>query len=152
MRVVPDASGPTLTGFVQDTVAPGVIVHTGGWMGYPSLAKAGYDHRPRSQRAAQKAGNPAPLMPRAHRAISNFRSWLGATHRSVSNKHLQVYLDEFVFRYNRRRSPMSAFQTILGLQTQRNPTAYRESVAQGPGARKRTRSNRYAPTEFQNTL
>ena len=138
MRVVPDASGPTLTDFVRDTVAPGAVVHTDGWIGYAPLAQTGYDHRPRSQRTAKKAGDPDPVMPRVHRAISNFKSWLRGTHRSVSKEHLQVYLDEFVFRYNRRRSPMSAFQTILGLETQRNPTTYREIVAQGPGARKRT--------------
>jgi hypothetical protein len=138
MRVVPGASGPTLTGFVRDTVAPGAIVHTDGWMGYAPLATTGYDHRPRSQRAARKTGDPDPVMPHAHRAIGNFKSWLRGTHRSVSNEHLQVCLDEFVFRYNRRRSPMSAFQTVLGLESHQDPTTYREIVAQGPGARRQT--------------
>ena len=102
MTVIPDASGETLSGFMADTVAPGAIVHTDGWIGYAPLAKKGYDYRPRSQRAVKKAGDTDPVLPGVHRAISNFKSWLEGTHRSVSNIHLQVYLDEFTFRYNRR--------------------------------------------------
>lgn len=126
MKVIGDASGDTLTGFVIDTVAPGAIVHTDGWMGYAPLAKKGYTHRPRSQRAAKKAGDPDPILPRVHRAISNLKTWLRGTHRSVGNEHLQVYLDEFTFRYNRRGTPMAAFQSILGLGTTQAPTTYRQ--------------------------
>nr|WP_227008366.1 transposase [Pseudarthrobacter sp. AB1] len=89
-----------------------------------------YDHRPGSQRAAKRTGDAEPVMPRVHRAISNVKSWLRGTHRAVSNEHLQVYLDGFVFRYNRRRSPMSAFQSLLGLESQQQPTTFREIVAQ----------------------
>lgn len=128
MRLIPDASGDTLCTFVKDTVAGGAIVHTDGWMGYAPLAKAGYEHRPRSQRAAKRAGGPDPVLPRVHRAISNFKSWLQGTHRSVGNDQLQVYLDEFTFRYNRRGTPMAAFQTLLGLGTQQPPTTYRQIV------------------------
>lgn len=52
----------------------------------------------------------------------------------MSNEHLQVYLDEFTFRYNRRRTPMAAFQTLLGLGSQQAPTTYRQIVAQGPAS------------------
>lgn len=138
MQVIPDASGPTLYNFVHETVAPGTVVHTDGWGPYVLLAKKGYDHRPRSQRAAKRTGDTEPVMPRVHRAISNFKSWLRGTHRAVSNEHLQVYLDEFVFRYNRRRSPMSAFRSLLGLESHHDPTTFREIVAQGPGTTRRT--------------
>ena len=121
MQVIHDATSQTLCGFVVENVAPGSIGHTDGWMGYVPLAKKGYEHRPRSQRAALKADDPDPIMPRVHRAISNFKSWLQGTHRSVSNEHLQVYLDEFVFRYNRRGTPMTAFRTILGLKSEQTP-------------------------------
>ena len=136
MKVIPDASGETLGGFMADTVAAGAIVHTDGWMGYAPLTKQGYDYRPRSQRAAKKADDPDPVLPRVHRAISNFKSWLRGTHRSVSNEHLQVYMDEFTFRYNRRGTPMAAFQTLLGLGTRQAPTTYRQIAEQG------SRSNR----------
>lgn len=132
MKIIPDASGDTLKAFVSDAVAAGSIVNTDGWRGYAPLTKEGYDHRPRSQRAAKKAGDTDPVMPRVHRAISNFKTWLRGTHRSVSNEHLQVYLDEFTFRYNRRRTPMAAFQTLLGLGAQQGPTTYRQIVEQGP--------------------
>ena len=61
-----------------------------------------------------------------HRSISNLKAWLHGTHRDVSREHLQVYLDEFVFRHNRRRTPMAAFQTLLGLGAQHGPTTYRQ--------------------------
>jgi transposase-like protein len=136
MSVIPDASGQTLSTFIAETIAPGAIVHTDGWMGYAPLAKQGYDYRPRSQRAAKTAGDTDPVMPRVHRAISNFKSWLRGTHRSVSNEHLQVYLDEFTFRYNRRNTPMAAFQTLLGLSSQQAPSTYRQIVEQGPRSRR----------------
>lgn len=136
MTVIPDASADTLSGFVADTVAAGAIVHTDGWMGYTPLTKNGYDHRARSQRAAKKVGDPDPVLPRVHRAISNFKSWLRGTHRSVSNEHLQVYMDEFTFRYNRRNTPMAAFQTLLGLGAQQAPTTYRQIAEQGPKAQR----------------
>ena len=64
-------------------------------------------------------------MPLADRAIGNLQQWLIGTHHGVSRAQLQVYLDEFVFRHNRRRQPMAAFQTLLGLGTGRAPTPYR---------------------------
>jgi ISXO2-like transposase domain len=64
-----------------------------------------------------------------HRVISNLKSWLQGTHRGVSAEHLQVYLDEYTFRFNRRRTPMAAFQTLLGLQSQQPPTTYRQIIA-----------------------
>jgi transposase-like protein len=124
LRVLPDASQDTLTPWVRTLVAPGAIVHTDGWPGYGKLAGAGYDHRPRLQRRDHRDAQ--KLLPRAHRAASNLKTWLQATHRGVSPEHLQVYLDEFVFRHNRRRTPMAAFQTLLGLGALHQPTTYRQ--------------------------
>ena len=64
-------------------------------------------------------------MPLADRAIGNLQQWLIGTYHGVSRAQLQVYLDEFVFRHNRRKQPMAAFQTLLGLGTARTPTPYR---------------------------
>ena len=86
MKMIPNAPADTLSSFTAETVAAGAIVHTDGWAGYTPLTKKGYDHRPRSQRAAKKAGDTEPVLPRVHRAISNFKSWLQGTHRSVSNE------------------------------------------------------------------
>jgi transposase-like protein len=124
LEVLPDASGGTLTPWVRGLVAPGAIVHTDGWNGYRGLAGVGYDHRRRLQRRDHP--DHQKLLPRAHRAASNLKTWLQGTHRSVSPEHLQVYLDEFVFRHNRRHTPMAAFQTLLGLGALHSPTTYTE--------------------------
>jgi len=50
------------------------------------------------------------------------KTWLRGTHHGVENKHLQAYLDEFTFRFNRRRTPMAAFQSLLGLAGAHRPT------------------------------
>jgi hypothetical protein len=63
-------------------------------------------------------------MPRVHRVFGNLKTWLRGTHHGVSHKHLQAYLNEFTFRFNRRRTPMAAFQTLLGLGAQQSPTTY----------------------------
>jgi hypothetical protein len=121
LQVLPDASGPTLRDFAKATTAPGAIVHTDGLQSYRVLAKHGYDHRRRRQ------GTAAPgeqLLPRAHRAISNLNAWMHGTHRGVGDEHLPVYLDEYVFRHNRRGTPMAAFQTLLGLGALHDPTTY----------------------------
>lgn len=115
-------SQASLCGFVERTVEAGAIVHTDGWQAYKSLAKRGYDHRPRSQRKAKREGDKDPVMPRAHRARSNLKAWVHGTHRWFSNEHTQVYLYEFTFHYNRRRTPMAAFQTLLGLASAYEPT------------------------------
>lgn len=132
MAVIDDATAATLTGFVRANVMAGATVHTDAWQGYRPLAKLGYDHQPRSQRAAARLGDdPDDILPRVHRVISNLKSWLQGTHHGVSRKHLQVYLDEYTFRFNRRRTPMAAFQTLLGLQSQQQPTTYRQIIAAG---------------------
>ena len=56
----------------------------------------------------------------------NLQQWLIGTYHGVSRDQLQVYLDEFVFRHNRRSQPMAAFQTLLGLGTGRKPTTYKQ--------------------------
>jgi hypothetical protein len=125
LAVLADASGRSLGAFAKSTTARGAIVHTDGWTGYLGLSKLGYDHRRRSQLA--EPGE--QLLPRAHRAVSNLKAWLHGTHRGVGNPHLQVYLDEFVFRHNRRRTPMAAFQTLLGHGALHAPTTYAEITA-----------------------
>ena len=122
LAVVPDVSGRSLAGFIETSVAPGSIVLTDGWQGYASLKKRGYDHRPTTQGAGRNAES---LFPRVHRVFTHLKTWLWGTHRGVSNKHLPHYLNEFVFRYNRRRTPMAAFQSLLGLAGQHDPTTYK---------------------------
>jgi hypothetical protein len=82
MAVIDDASAATLSGFVRENVALGSTVHTDAWKGYRTLGKLGYDHQPRSQRAARAHGEDIDkILPRVHRVISNLKE-LAARHPS----------------------------------------------------------------------
>lgn len=131
LAVLPDASGPSLQNFVAETTVAGAIVHTDAWRSYLGLRKLGYDHRPRDQKAAAPGEQ---LLPRADRAVSNFKAWMLGTHRDVSREHLPVYLDEYVFRHNRRNTPMAAFQTLLGLTGRHGPTTYQQITSHDKAA------------------
>ena len=133
-RIAPvaDASGVSLEAFVTDSVVPGTTVVTDGWMGYHGLAKLGYDHERRSQRAARAAGDdPNKLLPGPHRVASLAKRWLLGTHQgSVGDAHLAHYLNEFVFRFNRRqsRSRGMLFYRVLELAIKHEPVRYRDLV------------------------
>ncbi len=81
--------------------------------------------------AIQTGGNDSVLNRKhlADRAIGNLQQWLIGTHHGVSRAQLPVYLDEFVFRHNRRKQPMAAFQTLLGLGTVRSQRLTRRYAA-----------------------
>ena len=124
LRVVPDVSARTLTAFVKANVARGAVVLTDGWTSYLPLPDMGYRHRPRRQEGDPRRAS--KILPRIHRVFGNLKTWLRGTHHGVGHVHLQAYLDEFAFRFNRRQTPMAAFQTLLGLGTQRPPTTYKQ--------------------------
>jgi transposase-like protein len=126
MAVIPDSRAATYQAFLTAHVAPGATLYTDGLTSFGAEAIAGYRHVPKTQpsRTALRAGVPS-VVPLADRAIGNLQQWLIGTHHGVSRAQLQVYLDEFVFRHNRRRTPMAAFQTLLGLGAARPPTTAR---------------------------
>jgi transposase-like protein len=103
MRHVPDASTAHLLPFVSDVVLPGSSVLTDGWKGYNGVAKRGYAHH---RTILSSSGDPAHvLMPGVHRVASLLKRWVLGTHQgSVTPDHLQSYLEEFTFRFNRRTS------------------------------------------------
>jgi transposase-like protein len=103
MRQIPDASAESLIPFVRDSVAPGSIVHTDGWLGYLPLKSNGFPHQITYLKDNKKTAS--EQLPRVHLVISQLKRWLLGTHQgAVSHKHLDYYLDEFTFRFNRRRS------------------------------------------------
>ena len=134
LQLLADASAASLLPFVRSNVAAGTIVQTDGWASYAGLAAAGFEHRPQTQHARWSDGEWVRewVLPRAHRALSNLKTWLQGTHHGVSRKHLQVYLDEFVFRHNRRRTPLASFQTLLGLGTNHQPTTHAQITRSPP--------------------
>ncbi len=103
MAPVDDASAKSLIPFVESAVSEGTVVRTDGWSGYVPLPRHGYRHRPTSLRATGLRAH--VVMPRVHRVASLLkRWWLGTYHGGISEAHLEYYLDEFTFRFNRRTS------------------------------------------------
>ena len=133
MTVLADGSAASLHPFVTSCVEPGATVITDAWMGYHGLAGLGYVHQRRSQRAARARGeDPGKLLPAVHRVASLAKRWLLSTHQgSVEEAHLQSYLDEFVFRFNRRRSRSRGlvFYRLLELAAGHDPVRCRNIVA-----------------------
>ena len=133
MAPLSDASAESLHAFVSDHVEPGSTVVTDAWQGYRALDKLGYVHDRRSQRAARARGeDPGALLPAVHRVASLIKRWLGGTHQgAVDAAHLPSYMNEFVFRFNRRRSRSRGlvFYRLLELAVDHEPVRYRELVA-----------------------
>jgi hypothetical protein len=94
---------------------------------FGGLVEAGFEHVTRIQplRSELRKGAKSAL-PLADRAIGDLQRWLIGTYHRVSKTQLQVYLDEFVFHYNRRETPAAAFQTLLGLGTGRKSSEYEQ--------------------------
>jgi transposase-like protein len=102
MNWVPDASGPTLLGFVERNVKSGSLIITDGWKSYNGLSKKGYKHR----RIPGESVGIAELLPHVHRIAGLLKRWiLGTLHGGIDKqKHIDRYLNEYVFRFNRRTS------------------------------------------------
>jgi transposase-like protein len=103
LRQVPDVSGHSLLGFIHDAVAPGSVILTDGWKSYDGLAGSPYR---REKIVLSASGDPAHVaLPGVHRVAALLKRWLlGTLQGAVSRKHLDYYLDEFTFRFNRRTS------------------------------------------------
>lgn len=133
MAPLSDASSASLHSFVTDHVEPGSTVITDGWQGYQGLSRRGYCHEPHSQSAARARGeDPSKLLPAVHRVASLSKRWLLGTHQgSVDNAHLPSYLNEFVFRFNRRhsRSRGMVFFRVLELAVGHDPVRYADIIA-----------------------
>lgn len=125
MAVIPDFKKTTLGAFIKENIAPGSTIYTDGLKTFAGLPEAGFRHIARTQplRSDLRKGAKSAV-PLADQAIGNLQQWLIGTYHGVSRDQLQVYLDEFVFRHNRRKQPMAAFQTLLGLGTGTIPTPY----------------------------
>jgi transposase-like protein len=103
MRRIPNASADVLSDFVLDNVARGSEVRTDAWNGYNDIGRYRFSHVITN---LKESGDPAHVaMPEVHRIASLLKRWLLGTHQgAVSHEQLDYYLDEFTFRFNRRRS------------------------------------------------
>jgi transposase-like protein len=103
LRHIPNASGANLLRFVIDCVEKGSLIHTDGWRGYEGLTTTGYRHRVSHTAGDEQVA--AEQFAHVHLVASLLKRWLAATYQGkVSKTHLQRYLDEFAFRFNRRKS------------------------------------------------
>jgi hypothetical protein len=125
LRVIPRRDRLSLTSFITDCVAPGSTVRTDGWSCYDGLPQLGYQYCPLNM-AGDPENNEAHL-PMIHLVFSNLKTWiLGTHHGAIAPHHLQAYLNEFVFRFNRRFYPMTAFNSVLGLAARSTSPTYDE--------------------------
>lgn len=129
MRRIPDASADSLMPFVEASIQPGSVVHTDGWLGYEPLESKGYRHQITFLRGQKRSAS--ELLPRVHRVVSLLKRWLMGTHQgAVSFQHLDYYLDEFTFRFNRRtsRSRGKLFFRLVQQAMAVEPSSYRSLV------------------------
>lgn len=133
MRRIPDVSAASLVPFVRDAAEKGSEILTDGWGGYNPLSKYGYRH---DKVVLSDTGDPAHVsMPGVHRIAALVKRWILSTHQgSVSGKHLEYYLDEYTFRFNRRasRSRGMLFYRLIEQAVTATPLPYREIVARNP--------------------
>src|SRR3954469_3997756 len=130
LAVLPDASAASLDAFLAANVAKPATVATDGWRGYLGLPAEGYDHEPVSSSASR--GDAALRLPGIHLVFSLVKRWLlGTHHGAVGEKHLPAYLDEYVFRFNRRTATLVShgFARLIEQAVKTRPTTYREIIA-----------------------
>jgi len=131
MRRIPDLTKATLHGFIRETIRPGSTVVTDGWR--PYLGLAGYRHDRRNQHGQPVTDE--PVMPGVHRVVSLLKRWMMGTHQgAVSHRHLDAYLQEFTFRFNRRTSASRGklFYRLVQQAVQIQPVTFKAIVSPPP--------------------
>ena len=126
LGMIDDASSASLHPFIQANVAAGSTLKTDGWSAYPGVP--GFRHEP------HVVGKMAAhiVLPWVHRVFSNLKTWALGVYHGLRRKHLQSYLDEFVFRFNRRATPHAAFRTLLGIGIAIKPATYSMLISPKP--------------------
>ena len=135
MLRIPDASAMSLRSFIIQAIEPGSTVITDGWEAFNGLEAHGYAHEVRRAR-----GSNNNLLPLVHRVVSLLKRWILGTHQgAVSPEHIDYYLDEFTFRFNRRTSRHRGklFYRLLQHAMAVNPTPYGQIVKHVRGPKPR---------------
>ena len=138
LRRVPDASAESLEEAVLQAVVPGSVIHTDGWKGYSRLNTIGYTHE--VVRNTEEIGD--NLLPHCHRVAALLKRWMMGTHQgAISHEHLDYYLDEYTFRFNRRTSHHRGklFYRLVQQAVAIEPTPYKIMVkhVRGPKSKQR---------------
>jgi len=138
LAMIADNSAASIEAFVRANVKRGTKLLTDGHASYPGLTD--YRHDPRV--VGKMAGH--VVLPWIHRIFSLVKRWGLGTYHGLRRKHLDTYLNEFVFRYNRRFYRHASFETILGLASHHKPAGYWDIIGRA-NPRKGTPALRRAP-------
>lgn len=109
MRAVEHIDGPTVRKFANDVVAPGSLIRSDGYTPYPTVTQEGFLH----EAVALKKQKAHKLLSHVHTYISNLRSFVQGTFHGLEELHLQQYLDEYCYRFNRRKHRRELFDRLL---------------------------------------
>jgi len=120
---VDDYSAASLHAFLAANLAPGATAKTDGWSGYPGAVGITHDPHVVGKMAAHI------VLPWVHRIFSNLKVWALGVYHGLRRKHLQSYLDEFVFRFNRRGTRHAAFRSLLGIAAAHKPLPYKMLIS-----------------------
>jgi transposase-like protein len=138
LAVIADNTAASLEAFVRANVKPGATLLTDGHASYPGLTDYRHDPRIVGKMAAHI------VLPWIHRVFALMKRWGLGTYHGLRRKHADTYLNEFVFRYNRRFYRHASFETVLGLTARHTPTSYWDIVGRA-NPRKGTATPRRAP-------
>ena len=130
LRSIPDATRASLHGFIAEAIEPGSTVRTDGLNSY-----LGMEHYVHDRQVQRRQSEGEHLLPRVHRVVSLLKRWLLGTHQgAIGHAHLDYYLDEFTFRFNRRTSTSRGklFYRLLQQAVQVDPTPYKNIVGGKP--------------------
>ena len=114
--------------FVETAADPDAIAKTDGWSGYAAV--------PADRHNVHVVGKTAAhlVLPWIHQVFSNLKGWARGVYHGLRRKHLQAYLDEFVFRFNRRKTRHAAFRSLFRLATNAEPLTYSMLIEPEPCA------------------
>lgn len=128
MRMIEEASAETLKTFIGENISKGSKIITDGWSGYSKLEADGYEHEIYKRNDATRTEE---TLPHVHLVVSLVKRWLLGTHQgAVQPKHLQGYLEEYTFRFNRKNAAKRGllFYRLLENAMQVEPLTYKKLV------------------------
>ena len=124
IQQLPNKTAAAVDQFVSDSIAPGATITSDDGNEFTNLISLGYKHRPVPMRGDRDKMD--SYLPMVSRVTANLKTWIDGTFHGVRNHHLQAYLNEFMFRFNRRFFRAVSFLSLLGLGVLRQGLTYRE--------------------------
>ncbi len=123
LAAIEDFSVKSLHGFMGANLAPKSTAKTDGWPAYPGAPEVTHEPHVVGAMAAHV------VLSWVHRVFSNLKTWVLGVYHGLRAKHLQAYFDEFVFRFNRRRTRHAAFRSLLGIGARAKPVTYKMLIS-----------------------